>query len=246
MSDKIIGRDFKYYGVDYDYDSENSCEESGCNSEGICRCGVIINQRVENVNVVQMAEEIYNSYFDKSTQQVRNNKIDSLLYGTGKELDIYCIDRVLRCHKIWEGSNWDIDVQGGYYGEEIGNVTIQSPYDKGIQDDIETVLALKTIQEKVNFVLNLEYGYLLPELEGRDYELTTIDTKDVIFGSDGHYKKIQTKNVEHYVDISYKGIRGVVRKEAVDKYKIVDGYHRMYAAGLGKTKKDSVRVILVK
>jgi hypothetical protein len=242
---KIVGADFKYCGVNYDYDSETSCSESGCDSEGICRCGVIVNQRVESVDVCQMADEIYKLYFDNSKSTDRNNKINSVLYGTGKELDTYCIDRVLRAHMIWDNDKWSISVESGYYGQEMGRITIESPYDKKIQDDIETVLSLNTIKEKIDFILNLEYGYLLPELDGCDYEISTININDVIFGSDGHYKKIQTQNVEHYVDINYKGIRGVVKEEG-GKYKIIDGYHRMYASGLGKIKKDSVRVILVK
>lgn len=244
---KIVGRDFKYCGVNYDYDTENSCEESGCNDSGsMCRCGVIVNERVDHVDVSQMADEVYNLYFDNSKSTDRNNKLNSVLYGTGKELDVYCIDRVLRCHHIWDSEKWSISVESGYYGEEMGNITIESPYDKKIQDDIETVLSLNTINEKINFILNLEYGYLLPELDGCGYELIDISINDVIFGSDGHYKKIQTQNVEHYVDINYKGIRGVVKRESNGKYKIIDGYHRMYAAGIGKIKKDSVRVILVK
>lgn len=243
---KIVGRDFKYCGVNYDYDNETSCSESGCDSDGYCRCGVIVNQRVENVNVCQMSDEVYKLYFDNSKSTDRNNKINSVLYGTGKELDIYCIDRVLRCHHIWDNDKWSISVEAGYYGQEMGAISIENTYAKKIQDDVETVISLNTIKDKINFILNLEYGYLLPELDGCDYELVTININDVIFGSDGHYKKIQTQNVEHYVDINYQGIRGVVKKEANDKYKIIDGYHRMYAAGVGKIKKDSVRVILVK
>lgn len=241
----LLDRDLKYYGVDYDYDTEYSCEESGCNSEGICRCGRIYDTRVTGVNISRIADELYNQKFDKSKSTERDNKINYVLFGTGKELDIYCIDRILRSYKIWDNNYWSVDVQGGYYGDEIGSIILDSSLAKKIESDIDEVLSINTLKDKINFILKREYGYLLPELEGCDYELSTIDINDVVFGSDGHYKKIQQENLEHYYANSYEGIRGVLKKDG-PKYKIIDGYHRMYAGGLGKLKSNDVKVILVK
>ncbi len=102
----------------------------------------------------------------------------------------------------------------------------------GKSEIIDKAFAICDINERVKYLLELEYGYLLPELDGCKYELVTIDLEDVVFGSDGHYRKIQKENIEHYLD--YKGIRGVVRKNG-DKYKIIDGYHRIYGASLIKS-----------
>jgi hypothetical protein len=56
-----------------------------------------------------ITKTIYDVYFDDSLSTVRNYKI-SILFGTGKEVDIYTIDRVLRKHEIWKKKNWDIGV----------------------------------------------------------------------------------------------------------------------------------------
>ncbi len=241
----LVDRDLKYYGVDYDYDTEYSCEESGCNSEGICRCGRICNARVTGVSVDRVTDELYSQKFDKSKSTERDIKINTLLFGTGKELDIYCIDRILRSYRIWDSDNWSVEVQGGYYGDEIGSIVLDESLARKIESDIDEVLSLNTVKEKIDFILKKEYGYLLPELDGCDYELATISINDVVFGSDGHYRKIQQENLEHYYPNSYEGIRGVVKKDG-PKYKIIDGYHRMYAGGLGKIKTDDIKVILVK
>lgn len=239
---KLLEVDFKYSGVNYDYNTSNSCAESGCDSEGICRCGVIQNAHITNIDVNAMSNEIYGMYFDKSKQQIREDKINTVLYGTSKELDIYCIDRVLRNNKIWDESKWDISVVGGYYGEEIGSIKLDSKF-SNIQDDIESLLNLNSFKEKVNYLLHMEYGYILPELDGCDYEMSTISRSDAVFGSDGHYRKIQKEDLSHYV--LYSGISGIVKKDG-DKYKIIDGYHRIYAGGLGKFKNVDIKVILVK
>ncbi len=238
--------DFKYSGVEYDYRTENSCVESGCDS--ICRCGVIVDECVIGVDVSILSNEIYNMYFDNSKLTKRNNTINSILYGTGEELDRYCIDRILRSHKVWLSHNWDIVVEGGYYGQEIGHVRLESRVSSKIQDDINEVISINTNAGKVEFVLNLEYGYILPELDGCNYEIVDIDVNSIIFGSIGQYKKVQSEKLEHYIDIKYSGPRGVVKKDG-DKYKIIDGYHRIYAAGLTNKNKvgvNLIRVILVK
>ena len=235
--------DFKYQGVDYDYDTEHSCSDSGCDSDGICRCGVIVNARVTDVDIPYMAKSIYDLYFENTKDQKRDSKISTVLYGTTPQLDLYCIDRILRKNKIWDPDKWYVEKIGGYYGEEIGTVTIDFASD--IQKSIDEVLSMVTIKEKVDYILKLEYGYLLPELVDADYELKTIPVSDVVFGSEGHYKKIQTENLAHYTYPSYCGIMGVLKRDG-DKYRIIDGYHRIFGVGLGKTKVNQIDVILVR
>lgn len=228
------------YSVRYDYQTYKSCESSGCNDDGICRCGEINNAHITSVDIESIANSIYSIYFpdDKSTK--RNNTINTILYGAGKEIDLYCIDRILRSYKIYNKDNWDISVIRGYYGEEIGDVLISQSLAVKIQHDIDKLFTLQSLNEKINFILEIEYGYLLPELKGKSYEVVEISKKDVVFGQEGHYKKIQTYDLDHYLDVNYSGIKGLVI-ESNGKYRVIDGYHRLY-----KTTKDKVKVILVK
>jgi len=228
---KIRGVDFKYSGVGYDYRSETNCDNYGC--DDYCRCGVIVDQTITSVDVQDITDEIYKLYFDDSPSTKRDNKINSIIFGTGKEIDLYTIDRILRFHKIWKDHVFDIGIDGGYYGQEIGDITFDNAIANKIESEIDKAFAISDINERIKYLLELEYGYLLPELDGCKYELATIDLEDVVFGSDGHYRKIQKEDLDHYTDYYYKGIRGVVRKSG-DKYKIIDGYHRIYAATLRK------------
>ena len=71
----------------------------------------------------------------------------------------------------------------------------------------------------------LEYGNILPALQGRQYSLETVERDSIIFGSDEHYRKVNTENIDHYSDKNYSGIRGVaIFKDG--RFRLIDGYHR--------------------
>lgn len=229
-----LSRDFRYCGVDCDYDSSSTCEESGC--DYICRCSTIENAKISYVDVSQIVSEIYNEFFDNSISTKRDCKINSV-FGISKEMDIYTIDRIVRYHKIWDSENWNIDINNGYYGEEVSSICLSDDIASKIEDKIETALLIDDINSRVEYLLKLEYGYLLPELKSCSFEVVSVLKEDIIFGSVNHYKKISTEDLEHYSDSKYSGIRGVVIEDG-KKFKIIDGYHRVF-----KTKLDKVMII---
>lgn len=230
----IINKDYKYDSiVDYDYDVENSCDESGCNDEGICRCSVIVDTEIKKVNIELFTDTIYSSYYGDDKASKRDAKINTVLFGTGKELDIYTIDRILRIHKVWEPYNWTIEVVGGYYGQEINGVFLDETLRQKLEHCINTALSIDSFDKRVEYLLKLEYGYILPELEGCKYSIAEIFRNDVQLGSINHYKKVEFENLDHYKN--YNGIRGVVLFDGM-KYRLIDGYHRMLSTNLSYIK----------
>ena len=236
---KLKNKDFTSC-LEYNYHTDSNCEDYGCNDEGICRCSTIEDAHIEDVDVRSIVDEIYNLYFDNSKSTKRNNTINSILYGMGKEIDIYTIDRILRAHKIWKYDNWDISIEGGYYGEELGDIKIEESLVKRIETDLDLAFDIDDLDKRIEFILNVEYGHILPELVNSKYEIAEIKKSDIIFGSDGHYKKIQTENLEHYSNKKYSGIRGIV-KEKDGKFRLIDGYHRVY-----KFDGDLIKVLKVR
>jgi len=231
---------FQYNGVYVDYSNSYDCENYGCDDEGICRCGSIYDVCIESVDVSFIVKKIYDDFFEQGKVADRNNAINEVLYGVGKDIDIYTIDRILRSYKIWENQNWDIEIEGGYYGDEIGDVKIKENIADKIESELFLVFSLSTLKEKVEYLLNLEYGKVLPEIVDANYESITIDKTDIIFGSKGHLDKVSKKELNFYSDKIYSGIRGVVKKSG-DKWKIIDGYHRIFS-----TKNAKVRVLSIK
>jgi hypothetical protein len=229
--------DFHYNGVDCEYYYHNDCHNYGCEEEGICRCGTIVDQEIEKVDIKKITDIIYNLYFGENTlSNIRENKLKTILYGTGKDLDIYTIDRILRKFKIWEEYIWEINVVGGYYGEELDSIKMSDNICKRIEDELEIAFSIDELNGRVEYLLGLEYGSLLPELEDCNYEIVDINKSDIIFGSENHYDKVKKKDLTHYNDNNYDGIRGVVL-EKDGRLRVIDGYHRIHT-----TNGTSVRV----
>jgi hypothetical protein len=226
---------FQYNGAYVDYGYTYDCENYGCDEEGICRCGTINNEHIDSVDVSLIVKRIYDEFFEQGKAANRNNAINEVLYGIGKDIDIYTIDRILRSYKIWENDNWNIEVDGGYYGQEAGNVTIKESIADKIDEELWTVFSLPSLKEKIEYLLNVEYGKVLPELSNCNYESIVIDKDDVVFGVEKHLNKVMKKDLDFYSDKNYSGIRGIVVKSG-EKWRIVDGYHRIFTTKWPKLK----------
>lgn len=227
--------DFKYCVV-YDFTIVKDCHAYGCHEEGICRCSTIENETIQSISYKSVINKIYDFYFDDEKSTNRNNIINSLLYGIGQEIDIYTIDRILRINKMWENHNWNINICGGYYGEEIDSVTIKEDIAIKMSKEIEDCFSLD-LSGRIEYLLNLEYHRILPELIGCKYEFININKEDIFFSSQSQYNIVRNSIIEYYYDNKYNGIRGIVISDD-DKYRLIDGYHRCYA-----TNKDTLSVL---
>jgi hypothetical protein len=220
----IVGVDFKY-STNYDYNTRSNCSSHGCDEEGICRCTTLENAHVVTVNIPSIANKIYNSIFDNSLSSKRNSTINSILGDVSKEIDIYTIDRILRINKAYESNNWEVQVCGGYYGQEIDDVILENSVAQKIEEQINEAFSILDIKSRIEYLLILEYGKTLPDLKNRQYSIETVERDSIIFGSDEHYRKVNTKNLEYYSDKNYNGIRGVALVKD-GKFRLIDGYHR--------------------
>jgi hypothetical protein len=226
---------FQYNGIYIDYNYIYDCESHGCDEEGICRCGSIENEYVESVDVSLVVKKIYNDFFEQGKAADRNNTINEVLYGIGKDIDIYTIDRILRSYKIWETQNWNIEVEGGYYGQEVGDIKIKESIADKIEEELLTVFSLPSLKEKIEYLLKVEYGKILPEITDSTYEYIVIDKDEIIFGVEKHLNKVMKKDLDFYSDKNYNGIRGIVKKSG-DKWRVIDGYHRIFSTKWPKVK----------
>jgi hypothetical protein len=231
-------KDFIYNGcIEYKYEYARDCDSYGCDS--ICRCGRIEDASVE-VDMTKLVEELYEFYLSGDTLvEVRDNKLRNLLYGTNKEFDLYTIDRIVRKYRLWDSCNWDIEVVGGYYGQELESITI----DAGIANQIDTYMGCAfslSFNEQVELLIRMEYETILDDLKDVDYEIVTLETEDIILSNVDYKKSLVKEHFTHYDDYEYDGIRGIVLLKN-GRYKLIDGYHRMTT-----TKSKEVRVILAK
>ena len=221
---KIVGTDFRYH-TDYNYNDFRDCKSSFCGEEGICRCGIIENAHIISVNIPSMVDEIYKTHFDDTLSTKRNSTINSILGGVSKEIDIYTIDRILRINKVYKPSNWEVKVCSGYYGQEIDDIILDYSVGVKIEEQIHKAFDLNDIKSRIEYLLILEYGSILPDIKDLTYSVETIERDNIIFGGDRHYRKVNTKSLEYYSDKNYNGIRGIALFKN-SKFRLIDGYHR--------------------
>jgi hypothetical protein len=224
--------------ISYNYDTEYSCSESGCYDEGICRCRYITNTYINSVDITEISTNIYSEIFDNSISTKRNNSINSL-WGITPEIDKYTIDRILRVNKIWKPEFWIINVAGSYYGQEVDQIVLIEDVVQKLNTQLEVAFEVENLKERIDYLLELENGFVLDDLKEKKYTLSVIDIDDIIFPNTDHKRRVLTEELDHYSDKNYKGIRGIVKKDVM-KWKVIDGYHR-----LSKTENKLVKVLVV-
>jgi len=188
--------------LDIDYELSDCTGEC----EGFCRRTTLENLRVLSVDFASIVKTICHDV----SPVVR-----------------YCVDRILMAYKLYESDLWRIETVGGYYGEEIGDVTLSLDVVRLCDEAIAKVMAMKDDNERFVFVLELEYGYLLDILKGKNFVLKDVRKSDLVFGQVDHYRKLEKRVIESYRH--YKLPRGVCVAIDGGKYRVIDGYHRCAA-----------------
>ncbi len=233
----IIGHNISSH-IRYQFDTETNCAEYSCEQEGICRCSTITNLSVTEVKFDKLVDDIYKLYFPNGKSTSRNNTINSILYDITTDIEKYTIDRILRKHKIWKEENLYIDIVDGYYGEEVGSITITENIAQKIEDELETALNIMSLSERMEYLLTLEYGHLIPELKNKKWSILEVPIDHINFGSRPHKLKVDSLDLGHYSDANYILFRGICIKSG-DKWRLIDGYHRC-----SSTENKTVKIIV--
>lgn len=230
----ILEEDFSWTTT-IDYDTEYSCDEYGCNEERICRCSVISNAQVVGVKFSDLNKKIFDEYRDNSISTRRNNQLNLLLHNITYNIDWYTVNRILVTNKLFLSDSWNINVFNGYYGQEIGQVTINKELAKKIDTEINKALEILDLQKRIEYLLTIEYGGVIPELKNCKWEEIEVDLDKIYYGNTRHRDNVLSKDLYYYSDSQYKGIRGIV----IDKfggYQLIDGYHRCLSTKLSTVK----------
>jgi len=195
------------YSCDIDYDTDSNCSSEGCDEEGICRCSTIRNTRLKSV--------------DSTSLQ------DALAKLGSTPMQKYGVDRLLRHSDLNDPSNYDVGVSGGYYGEEIDGVWLNSHILDKTKKELIGFFDIENERARLFYCLEKEYGHILPSLKKvKKFRIKTISAKDINVGNKDHYRRLDIDLIESYTD--YNLPRVLVIKEE-DKYRLIDGYHRFAA-----------------
>lgn len=197
-----------YSAVDYDYETFYSCKNgSDCCNNDLCRCGQIQNVTIKEVNI--------------------NYIIDEFIQNSSNVIDSYCIDRLFRNSDIAYKDGWEINICGGYYGQEISGCAPKASIKNQLCNDLSALLNLSDI-EKIKYLLQNEYGFLLPELiQLNNANVLIVPITDIIIGNLDYSRKLNKSLIKNYE--SYN-LPKAICINSNEKYRLIDGYHRMHAA----------------
>lgn len=196
-----------YYvsGMTIDYSRDYDCENNNCDND-ICRCSSISNATIKEFNI--------------------NTMIDSILEKTKNIYLRYCIDRIIRQSKINKDS-FNIPVVGGYYGDEINGVYLYDNINNSIHKKIAGLKDLSDI-DKVKYILNLEYGYLLKDVENaKEIKIVDINIDESFLSQEEYFKKVDISG--DWYGEKFNLPRGIFLMNG-DKFRLIDGYHRVVKA----------------
>jgi len=201
--------------VNYQFD------RSSCDCDSICRCGRITDARVESV---PMSLRLFTFMSVDESKKVKKGPRYDL-----SEIEQYCVDRLMRVHKVYDLCLYTVNVCGGYYGEEIDSVSFENERDLVL--DVQRMLNMKTDVEKIKFVLICEYSYVLDRLEDcTKVSIENVNPKSLLKNND-YASRVKTKK-EPYQFLAECNIVGVVHNG-----RLIDGYNRLSSLDLNKKHK---------
>lgn len=209
---------------DYNYDRNYDCRGSGCDS--ICRCSRISNIKVENsnrtiLNVFHEIKSMLNGLMKKNGEKLDNSKIFD-----------YALERVMRAFKFYDASLYTVSLVGGYYGDEIGDTTINVDKLDAFCQIVNQLLYFDDTG-RIYVALNAEYEYILPWLTDCTFEIKKVSV-DKMQPANTEYMVRRVDNSTYlsqfdYDDYGKKTPLGIYRKDG-SIYRVIDGYHRLSTA----------------
>jgi hypothetical protein len=195
------------YEVDYDYD-RSECTCNAYEDGDYCRCTTIERAWVESINVKAVIKKLYDKYCKDPS-----------------DMNEYCFDRICTAFKIYDKDHYEVESCGGYYGEEIEGVYFDN--ENGLLEAFADLLALETDIEKIKYVLEIEYGYLLERVKNTTVAyIFPVATKTIDLPQQEYFVRLNKEVIEDYKN---RSLPVAVCLECGGRYKLIDGYHRFVA-----------------
>jgi hypothetical protein len=196
-----------------------------CFREGVCRSFQITDIEIQQVDINSISTHVWEKVNNtKSLDFKRNENLKFLLEGYNTKIDAYCLERILTINKIFKTENWHWSYSNGYYGHEIDSLKLNADILQDVITHFRNVVSLQSLKEKVEYILKLEYGFILDSIKDCEFEITIIKTSDLVFPQKTHLEKV--KKAAIYKGLKKDNILGVCFFDG-KQYKIIDGYNRL-------------------
>ncbi len=223
-----MNKEFSAYYFDIDYD------RTGCNGScpDYCRCSCLINIKI---NKIENYEHL----------------LDDILKSTGlvypkqdKEFYLYAVERFGKFIGLDNPDSYEASSCSGYYGEELnGTVELDYELSKQLEEFVVNVLSTHNKTLIINDLLTREYGYVLDSLKTiKDWEVREVPYRWILFPNKNRFEyttRVDSKLVATYREVDLDLPKGLAVFEN-NKYRVIDGYHRLIASDT----KDKVKLLV--
>lgn len=201
---------FKY--VDVNYFVVRDCEHFGCDQ--ICRCGRVEDLHIEDVDKISLDSLLIMSDTGKNGRKVRHNL---------SVVEKYCLIRLMSIHGCWNKEEYSAWAVRGYYGEEV-----EVSFDNEISfiNDIKKMLTMKKDIDKVKFVINLEYSFLLDRIKPTTKVSVEEFDFDLILKNNEHFERAKNDNIHGYQWFYDTKKDKTFPIGIIIGDRLIDGYHR--------------------
>lgn len=202
------------YEVEYDYE-RSPCTCNAYEDGDYCRCTTIERAWVEEINIKLVIKKLYDKYCNEQSA-----------------INEYCFDRICSVFKIYDKDYYEVESTWGYYGEEIEGVYFDN--EEKIVEAFNELLELETDLDKIQYVLKLEYSYLLDRLMYMtSATVEEVSTEKIKLPQQEYFVKLSKEIIEDYKDRKLPVAVCIKHKDrfhdAFDTYTLIDGYHRFIA-----------------
>lgn len=194
------------YAVDFQTSQFTDCDAGGCS--GMCRCSKITRAWITSTESVGPS---------CLTFVIREASDQPLKPYQPSRFDLYCIQRLMVHHGCYDASAYDLQISGGLYGEEVGEVRFNSLSEMNI--DISNLLMLASDHAKLMFVFEREYGFIAEIVRNTDSVELVEKELGNIQPSAGAFMLKRQKTYLH--NLAEDSIVGVVLDDL-----LIDGNHR--------------------
>lgn len=185
---------------EFDYDVYRPCQRGSDCCDSICRCGKLQDVKIESFDILGVADFLKKALLDKKHKWT--------------VVENYCFGRLFTIMKLYDPEQYEPTTSRGYYGEEIDGAYVNEWLE--FEREFKKMIKLND-DDKIRFVLEKEYGYLLEELKGAQFECRSVDYTDILPPID--LRRTDGDSCDFSSAIA-------ICKQMGDKYRILDGHHR--------------------
>jgi hypothetical protein len=201
--------------------------------------------KINYVDLAKIVEAIY------PLVDPKNNLKDPIIHETYRSLGEkqklmlasqmlitrYCIHRLLIQLNLHMGDVWMYKSAFDYYGEEVQVIHLKPTLRIRLEAFL-TELKNKNASEKIEMVLLLEYGRLIPAVTKKQWFVTRVHPSDLVFSNTEHYMQCKAdleKNDDYRRSLkNFPLPRGITVLNPDNNHKVIDGYHRLVGTPEGE------------